>query len=230
MNKHFVNKLASPTGVAQSRKNYQCSTEGQKRQQNLTPVLVIILGNRWYFLKGIKRDKLKGTNGAKFVVFRRFSLFLGIAAFRKRRFLQKTAGKRRFAQKTADFCRNWFVLFSLSLLVPPYFLGEFLPVLAFTGAAPRRVSTSGGTKPVPQVLRPCPHARGGLRAQNKELSEKAEWSRNPWATKLHGKTGALIYLPATSRPLIFLQKEAVLAPCNFATTHLTACILNFYLP
>ena len=35
----------------------------------------------------------------------------------------------------------------------------------------------------------------------------------------------------TSRPLIFLQKEAVLSPCNFfATTHLTAFILHFYLP
>ena len=26
------------------------------------------------------------------------------------------------------------------------------------------------------------------------------------------------------------KKEAVLAPCHFAATHLTACILNFYLP
>ena len=38
------------------------------------------------------------------------------------------------------------------------------------------------------------------------------------------------HLPVTSRPLIFLQKEAFLSPCNFATAHLTACILNFYLP
>ena len=43
------------------------------------------------------------------------------------------------------------------------------------------------------------------------------------------KTGMLIYLPVTSPPLIYLQKEAVLSPCNFATTHLTACILSFYL-
>ena len=40
----------------------------------------------------------------------------------------------------------------------------------------------------------------------------------------------LIYLPVTSRPLISLQEEAVLSPCNFATAHLTAGILNFYLP
>ena len=26
------------------------------------------------------------------------------------------------------------------------------------------------------------------------------------------------------------KKKAVLSPCNFATAHLTACILNFYLP
>ena len=34
----------------------------------------------------------------------------------------------------------------------------------------------------------------------------------------------------TSRPLIFLQKEAVLSSCNFASAHLTACILRFLLP
>ena len=48
--------------------------------------------------------------------------------------------------------------------------------------------------------------------------------------KVPWKTGMLIYLPVTSRPLMFLQKEAVLSPCNFPTSHSTACILNFYLP
>ena len=48
--------------------------------------------------------------------------------------------------------------------------------------------------------------------------------------KVPWKTGMLIYFPVTSRPLIFPQKEAVLSRCNFATAHLTACILNFYLP
>ena len=38
----------------------------------------------------------------------------------------------------------------------------------------------------------------------------------------------LISLSVTSRGLISLQNEAVLSPCNFATTHSTACILNFY--
>ena len=47
--------------------------------------------------------------------------------------------------------------------------------------------------------------------------------------KVPWKIGVLIYLPVTSRPLISLQEEAVLSPCNFATTHLTACILIFYL-
>ena len=41
-------------------------------------------------------------------------------AFRRRRFLQKTAGNRTFSQQTADFCRNRFVPLSLSLLIPPY--------------------------------------------------------------------------------------------------------------
>ena len=55
--------------------------------------------------------------------------------------------------------------------------------------------------------------RGGVK--------KSMGNEVPW------KTGMLIYLPVTSRPLTFPQKEAVLSPCNFATTHLTACILNF---
>ena len=48
--------------------------------------------------------------------------------------------------------------------------------------------------------------------------------------KVPCKIGVLIYLPVTSRPLISLQKEAFLSPCSFATAHLTACILDFYLP
>ena len=54
--------------------------------------------------------------------------------------------------------------------------------------------------------------------------QKSMGNKVPW------KIGLLIYLPVTSRPLISLQKEEVLSPCNFATTHLKACILNFYLP
>ena len=38
--------------------------------------------------------------------------------------------------------------------------------------------------------------------------------------KVPCKTGMLIYLPVTSWALISLQKEAVLSPCNFATTQL----------
>ena len=63
---------------------------------------------------GTKRDKLKGTNARNSLIFADFccfSLFLGITAFWRRRFSQKTAGNRRFSQKTADFCRNPFVPF-----------------------------------------------------------------------------------------------------------------------
>ena len=79
---------------------------------------------------GIKRDKLNGTNGPKFAVFRRFSLIFadfrfswelqhfGGADFRRKP--QETADFRRKPQKPADFRRNPFVPFSLSLLVPPY--------------------------------------------------------------------------------------------------------------
>ena len=54
--------------------------------------------------------------------------------------------------------------------------------------------------------------------------QKSMGNKVPW------KIGVLIYLPVTSRPLISLQKEACSSPRNFATTLLTACILNFYLP
>ena len=54
--------------------------------------------------------------------------------------------------------------------------------------------------------------------------QKSMGNKVPW------KTGVLIYLHVTSRPLMSLQQEAVLSPCNFATTHLKACILNFDLP
>ena len=66
--------------------------------------------------RGRKRDKLKGTNRAKlaffckfllifaqsFADFSCFSLFLGIVAFRRRRFSQKTAGNRRKPQIFAE--------------------------------------------------------------------------------------------------------------------------------
>ena len=48
--------------------------------------------------------------------------------------------------------------------------------------------------------------------------------------KVPWKIGMLIYLPVTSRRLIVLQEGVVLSLCNFATAHLTACILKFYHP
>ena len=69
--------------------------------------------------RGIKRDKPNGTNRAEFAVFSkifadfyRFSLFLGIIAFRKRRFSQKTADLRR---KPQIFAKT-----GLSYLVCPF--------------------------------------------------------------------------------------------------------------
>ena len=61
--------------------------------------------------RGNKRDKLKGTNGAEFAVFRRFSLM--IADFRFSWELQHFRGAdfRRKPQQTADFRRNPFVPF-----------------------------------------------------------------------------------------------------------------------
>ena len=71
---------------------------------------------------GIRREKLKGTNGAKFTVFCSFSLNFadlrfsrGIPASRKRRFSQKTAGNRRFRRKLQIFAET-----GLSHLVVPF--------------------------------------------------------------------------------------------------------------
>ena len=43
---------------------------------------------------------------------------MGSTAFRRRRFSQNFEGNRRFPQETADFRRNPFFPFSLSLLIP----------------------------------------------------------------------------------------------------------------
>ena len=89
------------------------------------------VGARFNLSRGIKRDKLHGTNGAEFAVFRRFlQIFadfhfswklqhFGGADFRRKP--QETADFRRKPQETAEFCRNQFVPFSLSLLIPPYY-------------------------------------------------------------------------------------------------------------
>ena len=51
----------------------------------------------------------------------------------------------------------------------------------------------------------------------KRLSGNVEGSRNPHVgRRVPWKTGMLLCHLATSRPLIFQQKEAVLSPCNFA--------------
>ena len=65
---------------------------------------------------------------------------------------------------------------------------------------------------------------GRFSSGNVDGVQKSMGHKVPW------KTGILIYLPVTSRPLIFLQKEAVLALCNFANTNLTACIQISCLP
>ena len=69
--------------------------------------------------RGTKRDKLNGTNRAEFAVFRRISLTF--ADFRFSWEVQHFGGAdfRRKPQETADFRRNPFVPFSLSLLIPP---------------------------------------------------------------------------------------------------------------
>ena len=71
-----------------------------------------------------------------------FSLFLEITAFRGRRFSQFYF--RRKPQETADFRRNPFVPFSLSLLVPPYWIPPFFITVEFK-IIPYRVLLSAGS-------------------------------------------------------------------------------------
>ena len=82
----------------------------------------------WRFLcksGGTKRDKLKGTNARNSQFFADFRRFLLIFAFPGNYSIleaQIFAENRRKPQIFAEnrrFCRNPFVLFSLSLLVPP---------------------------------------------------------------------------------------------------------------
>ena len=60
-----------------------------------------------------------------------------------------------------------------------------------------------------------------------ERKTERQWVQKAMGNKVPWKTGMLLCLPVTSRPLISLRKEAALSPCNFATAHLTACILIF---
>ena len=76
------------------------------------------------------------------------------------------------------------------------------------------------------VLQPEPRVTGVSRPplRKRERVQKSMGHKVPW------KTGVPICRPVTSRPLILPQNEGRLSPCTLATTHLTAFILNFYLP
>ena len=66
-----------------------------------------------------------------------------------------------------------------------------------------------------------------LRVVGPQISGRTEVSKS---IKVAWKTGMQTCDSPTSQPRIFLQKDAVLSSWNFATTHLTAVILHFYLP
>ena len=105
----------------------------------------------------MKRDKLKGTNGAKFAVFRWCSQIFGFFGASQnlkhfgsalRRKLQVSAGIRR-PQETAEFQRNPFVPLSLSLLIPPYTIQK----------NPRAHKNKTGTPPPNPKYPPPPKTR-----------------------------------------------------------------------
>ena len=82
------------------------------------PRLPLLKGNCKGQATRDKRSQVRSFSQI-FADFCRFSLFLGSAAFGRRRSSQKTADFRRKPQETADFRRNPFVPFSLCLLIPP---------------------------------------------------------------------------------------------------------------
>ena len=71
--------------------------------------------------RGMKRDKLNGTNGAEFPVFADFCWFLIYLGMINCSIseAQLFAENHRKPQSFAEFCRNLFVPFSLSRLLPP---------------------------------------------------------------------------------------------------------------
>ena len=83
----------------------------------------------------------------------------------------------------------------------------------------------GGFENVPRMPLGIPQndigkMRSGQNYRKRGGVHKSMGHEVPW------KTGMLICDPVTSRPLIVLQTEAVLSPCNFATTHSIACTLS----
>ena len=114
---------------------------------------------------------------------------------------------------------NFFVFFPLFLLISCCFMLSWNPKTAHQVRLQaflfERIFMEASLVFPRLLLRICVNFSGTRRVQ-KSMGHKCTW-----------KIGMLICHPVTSRPLIFLQKEAILSPCNFATTHLTACILKF---
>ena len=123
--------------------------------------------------------------------------------------------KRRGVQKSMGNNPNLLFLAFLDFLA--FFLSKVF--LAFWGVFPFFPKDFRGSA---TIKNPC--FFGGFPCRFPKKARKRRSGKVAW------ETGMLIYLPVTSRPLIYLQKEAVLSSCNFAHTHLTARIPNFHLP
>ena len=81
-----------------------------------------------------------------------------------------------------------------------------------------------GTPEAPLDEVPFTSSTSDHKLENAEGVQKSKGHKVPW------KIGMLVYQTVTLRPLVLLQKEAVLSPRNFATTHLTAFTLHVQLP
>ena len=109
--------------------------------------------------------------------------------------------------------------------IAPYFFRE-------VSSSPKLCDTSPGQIVPHRHICAIPHlaAYRAIICTTPQKIRKRRGVQKSMGNKVSWKIGVLIYLPVTLRPLISLQEEAVLSPCNFATANLTACILNFYLP
>ena len=71
----------------------------------------------------------------------------------------------------------------------------------------------------------CREREGGAKCPKKIHGVEA--CRNPWVIKCHGRLWCCDLPPCNVATSHSPEEKQFFSPCNFATTHLTACVLNF---
>ena len=132
----------------------QCSTEGHTCHQHLAPVLLIISWILFYFYWRPKRThKAKKSHEQHQRIF--WTIRGGYRSLpSKTKVLRQISPESSPERSAKSLSHSFFVVPFLSPI-----LGEELPVLAFTGAGPRRVGTSSGKKMSLPKKKPCKKQR-----------------------------------------------------------------------